>query len=420
MECQPRPLSKLSGVHSPLGFPEGALSARRQYNSTGANTGVVARHQRRSSVPGGGDGPVRFFDKAGVLHVHTRYSDGIGTVGRIARAAVRAGVDFVIVTDHDTLAGLHNGDDGWYGRDGRRTEPTEDGAALVIIGYEISPDDGNHLLALGLDEVVSKEQPTAVYVRQVARRGGLGFIAHPVYPPPERYPLKIFPWTAWDVGGFSGMEIWTYTVDWLTDITTWPRLAKALWRPDQFVDGPFPEALKRWDTLCRRAWFRGRRVVGIGSTDAHGILYSYRRMFKTVRTHVLLESDWSGDVDWDKRAVLDALREGRAYVAYDALHDATGFRFEAETSSGPVPMGGVVHRCFGRREGPSRGALTLRVESPVTCTLTLRTPDGVIQRVDGRRLEHRVTASGVYRVEAHLTSTRGLRPWVYTNPIYVR
>lgn len=387
--------------------------------------------------------PVRFFDKAGVLHVHTRYSDGVGNVRRVARAAVRAGVDFVVVTDHDTLAGLHNGDEGWYDRHGSRADgsradasradagradaagprPTDAdktvGAALVIIGHEISPDDGNHFLALGLDETVSKEQRPGAYVREVARRGGLGFIAHPVYPSPERYPLKTFPWTEWGVVGFTGIEIWTYTVDWLTDVTKLPRLAAALWNPDRFVDGPFAEALERWDALCRQAWTRGRRVVGIGSTDAHGILYSYRRMFKTVRTHVLLEHDWSGDAERDKQAVLAALREGRAYVAYDELQDATGFRFEAETATGRVPMGGMARPSHGRRR-PGGNGITLRAVAPAPCTLTLRTPDGVVRQVDGGRLEHRATAPGVYRVEAHLPSKRGPRPWVYTNPIYIR
>src|SRR5690606_2566569 len=139
--------------------------------------------------------------------------------------------------------------------------------------HQADDADGNHFLALGLDEVVPKEEGPPAYVREVARRGGLGFVAHPVYPPPRRYPLKTFPWTARDVRGFAGVEIWTYSVDWLTDVTTLPRLAAAVAAPDRFVDGPFPEALAWWDALCREAWARGRRVPGIGGADAHGILY---------------------------------------------------------------------------------------------------------------------------------------------------
>lgn len=364
---------------------------------------------------------MRFFDKAGVIHVHTRYSDGAGSVRAVARAAVRAGVDFVVVTDHDTLAGLRRGEDGWYDRLGRPTGAPGAARTLVVIGQEISPDDGHHFLALGLDEPVSKEQPPDAYVREVARRGGLGFVAHPVYPASERYPLTTFPWTRWDVRAFTGLEIWTYTVDWLTDVTTAPRLAAALAFPDRYVNGPFPETLARWDALCQEAWARGRRIVGIGAVDAHGILYSYRRMFRTVRTHVLLDREWSGDAARDKQALLAALRQGRAYVSYDGLRDATGFRFVADTGDGEAPMGGAVSRFGSARGRRSRdGGVTLKAAAPAPCVLTLRTPAGVVVRTESARLEHVVAAPGVYRIEAHLSSPRGPRPWVFSNPIYVR
>lgn len=357
---------------------------------------------------------MNWFDKAGVIHLHTRYSDGKGTVPAVARAAARAKADFVVVTDHDTVTALDNGEEGWYDRRGRPAK--SGGATLVIVGYEISPDDGHHFVVLGLAETVSKRQPPAAYVREVARRGGLGFIAHPDYPAPERYPLKTFPWRDWDVSGYTGLEIWTYTVDWLTDVTTVPRLLASLIAPDRYTGGPFAETLARWDELCRAAWRKGQRVVGIGSTDAHGILYSYRRMFRAVRTHLLLERDWSGDAEADKRAVLNALAEGAAYVAYDGLRDATGFRFTGEWSGGAVPMGGRIVRS-GRRAGER---VRLAVEAPARCLLTLRTPWGVVKQVESVRLEHVATEPGVYRVEARLPARQGPRPWIFANPIYIR
>lgn len=359
------------------------------------------------------------YDKAGVIHVHTRYSDGKGTVAAVARAAVRAGAEYIIVTDHDSLAGFENGEEGWYDRRGRLvgSNVRGGGRTLVLFGYEISPDDGNHFLALGVTQVVSKELPPAAYVREVARRGGLGFIAHPDYPPSDQYPLKTFPWTDWSVTGYTGLEIWSYSVDWLTGVTTVPRLLASLVWPDRYTDGPMPETLARWDELCRSSWRRGQKIVGIGGTDAHGILYSYRRMFQTVRTHVLLEQDWSGDAVRDKHAVLAALRKGAAYVAYDRLHDATGFRFTAETNGQIVVMGGTASRA--RRHGAQR-SVWLRAVAPTSCTLTLRTSDGIVRQVEGKRLEERVDEPGVYRIEAFLPSPLGLRPWVFTNPIYIR
>ncbi|HMO57767.1 MAG TPA: PHP domain-containing protein, partial [Roseiflexaceae bacterium] len=37
--------------------------------------------------------------------MHTRHSDGSGTVDELAQAAYEAGLRWIIITDHDTLAG---------------------------------------------------------------------------------------------------------------------------------------------------------------------------------------------------------------------------------------------------------------------------------------------------------------------------
>src|SRR6185295_1851588 len=50
---------------------------------------------RRLALPPSGDGTV-----AGILHIHTTRSDGRGTPDEIAAAAARAGVSFIVFTDH--------------------------------------------------------------------------------------------------------------------------------------------------------------------------------------------------------------------------------------------------------------------------------------------------------------------------------
>jgi predicted metal-dependent phosphoesterase TrpH len=50
------------------------------------------------------------------LHMHTPYSDGFGTHDQIAAAAMRAGLDAVIVTDHNVWV---NGPEDYY-QDGDR------------------------------------------------------------------------------------------------------------------------------------------------------------------------------------------------------------------------------------------------------------------------------------------------------------
>jgi hypothetical protein len=45
----------------------------------------------------------------GIIHVHSNYSDGGGTPDQIAHAAQRAGMDFVILTDHNTSRARQDG-----------------------------------------------------------------------------------------------------------------------------------------------------------------------------------------------------------------------------------------------------------------------------------------------------------------------
>ena len=54
-------------------------------------------------------------DVSCVLHLHTTYSDGTATVEEIIAAAAAAGVDLVLLTDHDSLGARR---DVWEGRHG--------------------------------------------------------------------------------------------------------------------------------------------------------------------------------------------------------------------------------------------------------------------------------------------------------------
>ena len=65
-------------------------------------------------------------DLSCVVHVHSTYSDGTGTVPEIAAAAGRNGVDVVLLTDHDTLAARRRGEERWHD------------SVLVLVGEEVS------------------------------------------------------------------------------------------------------------------------------------------------------------------------------------------------------------------------------------------------------------------------------------------
>ncbi|MCY3846760.1 MAG: PHP domain-containing protein, partial [Acidobacteria bacterium] len=108
----------------------------------------------------------------GALHVHSVWSDGSGTVPEIAAAAHRAGLDFVVLTDHG---------------DGTRppAPPAYRSGVLCLDGVEISTD-GGHYMALGLPQApYPLGGDAAGVVEDVARLGGFGIVAHPASPKPE-------------------------------------------------------------------------------------------------------------------------------------------------------------------------------------------------------------------------------------------
>ena len=55
------------------------------------------------------------FEYVGALHMHSTFSDGSGEVKDIAKYAGEIGLDYIILTDHNTLRALKEGFEGWYG-----------------------------------------------------------------------------------------------------------------------------------------------------------------------------------------------------------------------------------------------------------------------------------------------------------------
>ena len=110
---------------------------------------VAARIDCRSAAP------VR-----GAIHVHTRRSDGTGTADDVAAAAARAGLKFVILTDHGD--GMREPD-----------SPAYRHGVLCIDAVEISTASG-HVVALGLPRApYSLGGETRDVVEDVRRLGGM-------------------------------------------------------------------------------------------------------------------------------------------------------------------------------------------------------------------------------------------------------
>lgn len=346
--------------------------------------------------------PPRLHDLACVVHLHSTDSDGTGTVPEIAAAARLDGLDVVLLTDHDTLAARDRGEEGWHG------------SVLVLVGCEVSPPRRNHYLAFGLDAPVDHEGLDAAAICEaVSAAGGFGFAAHPFSEGSARFPGRApgMPFEALDCEALHGIELWSFVNDTLEPLASLREIARFVARPGRVLSGPPERNVRGWERLCRT-----RRTVAIGGVDAHQIgvrvagrvplrLMSYRRSFRYVHTHVLCEEAPAGELTHDREQVYAALRDGRCYIANDALAPARGFSFWAEGPRGRVPMGAEA----------AGGEWTLHVCAPRPADLRVVLDGTAVAQASGERLSHRPTGPGAHYVHARI----GARTWVISNPIYV-
>lgn len=105
---------------------------------------------------------------AGDFHAHTRHSDGGLWTAELARLAVDSGLDFLAVTDHNTVS--HHAE---------LPQISQEQGILLIPGQEVTTHRG-HANAFGDIGWIDFRAPGDRWVGEVARRGGLLSINHPI------------------------------------------------------------------------------------------------------------------------------------------------------------------------------------------------------------------------------------------------
>lgn len=351
------------------------------------------------------------YEYAGNLHTHTNFSDGEGSHEEIAQAALQAGLDFVFVTDHNVYV---NGLDGYHHKGEQRL--------LLLVGEEIHDQmrdpQKNHLLAYeARQEMAHLAQDPQNLIDQIRLAGGAAFLAHPVDPEAPLINNDDLSWVDWDVDGYAGLEIWNYMSEFKGLLSSIRQALSYVNHPERIARGPYPAALAHWDELLAK----GKRVAVIGGADAHAttihygpitrVVFPYEFLFRTVNTHVLTSKPMNGDLDHDRRLLLQSLRCGRSFVGYDLPASTRGFRFCAEGDEGRIEMGDTVEGRFG---------VTLQVRVPQRADIRLlhngeelntwQAADAAIQMV---------TKPGAYRVEAYLPFEGERRTWIISNAIYL-
>ncbi len=347
------------------------------------------------------------FEYTGNVHIHTRYSDGAGTVSEIARHAGLANLDFIIINDHDYMTKiLHVEDEGYHG------------GVLVLMSLELGKRF-HHYLAFGLKEMVRGKGlvPQSV-IDRVNEKGGFGFLAHPFEKGmPFREKSIAYTWNDLSVTGYTGVCIWNFSSRWKERVRTVLHGLFFLLFKTWTLKGPSRKTLSFWDKACAE-----RRVVAIGGSDAHGALFrwgpfrftplSYRDGLSSINIHLLLDHPPAKDPIEAGKQVYNVMKEGRLHIAHDRLASSGGFRFFYACKGGPtLEMG---------EERPFQPG-TVFVETPHKGEIRLLKNGVLVARGSGMRFSLVVDHPGVYRVEVYFRAPFfGLRPWVFSNPIYLR
>ena len=353
------------------------------------------------------DTATEYVDYKGVIHVHTSLGGhSSGTFTELIGAAKSNDLDFVIMTEHPqaefdtaamTLSGVHAG-------------------VLFVNGNEVATADGDRLLLIPAPVNTNERRATKEFVDQQKASHGLAFAA---------YPTESNTWQSNPVDGVEIYNLFTNTKRINRVVTFFDGLWSYRSYPDLMFANFFArptEDLKRWDEAMSSS---NRRLVAVGGNDAHsnvgfgladatgkqivGVkLDPYERSFRTVRTHVLIKRD----TPLARESLLEAIALGHCYVSFDIFGDATGFDFRLVQSTGV--MGD---------ETAYLQPLELTAEAPLASRFVLlRNGVGIDQSL-GSTVRFPATAPGIYRIEVYLDSlpppATG-KPWILSNPIYVR
>ena len=367
-----------------------------------------------------------------------------GSAEEILADARRAGVEIVFLSDHyrpprDFMAG-------WRGvRQG----------VLFIPGAEAR----GFLLLPETTVLQQMEGDVALLLQAVSRGSGLAFLSH-IEDRPDH-----------SLEGLAGMEIYNRhadakddgesmraLVEWMTDPEDLERLQAAVRvYPEEVFAAQldYPALyLDKWDREGRN-----RRVVGVGANDCHhNQVFVVKKIDDTsVRLGTVVDDDDEmrvytsrrrpklpqmtrgrspgavlARVDFDpywvsmrntsthilaaelsEAAVRTAVAAGHVYVSHDWMADPTSFRLYLRGT------GGGIEALMGE-EVPLRPGLTLAAEFPLECHIRVLRDGVELAWSRHSQVEHPIERAGVYRVEGWLEVDGEMRPWIYSNPLYVR
>jgi hypothetical protein len=350
-----------------------------------------------------------YIDYKGVIHVHSFLGGhSTGTFAELIAAAKANQLDFVIMTEHPqaefdtsamTLNGTHAG-------------------VLFINGNEVASANGDRLLLIpGTSNAASMNtQSTQQIVEQQKLNGGLTIAAY------------LSESDSWKSSAVDGVEVYNLFTN-ARQIKPVVIFFDGLWSYRSYADLMFAnffarpdENLRRWDAAMLDT---NRKLVATAGNDAHsnvgvslnddsgkqliGVkLDPYERSFRTVRTHILIKKG----ISLTRETLLQALTAGHCYISFDLFGEAAGFSFAVKNSE--TIMGDEIASVTNSE---------LVVQVPLAARIVMSKNGTVVEQRQGTTAEFLATGPGVYRAEVYLDNLPAPalgKPWIISNPIYLR
>lgn len=337
------------------------------------------------------------YNSIGAIHIHSVYSDGTGDIESISKAAKNAGLDWIIVTDHNSFEieeGIYNG-------------------VYVIKGEEISPKDENHYLALGINKYIQPNVNAKHNIEAVKLNGGFGFAAHADESDYRRNSHQPIKWTNKNITP-DGVEIWNWFSEWADNLNDRNifSLAYAYLFKHNLIKEANATTIKWWDKLNNTS---DKIIPAIGGIDAHALkikgyvipvtIFPYQDMFKTIVNVISSNKPFAKDFETRKTQILEAIKTGRNLIINRVVSKGIPI-FKISNKNQTVTNGESISL---------DNETLLNVQTKKKGSIKIFHNGKEIKSVISNSIKMLLNEVGKYRVEIKF----GKRGFAYSNPILV-
>ncbi len=348
--------------------------------------------------------------KKGVYHMHSIYSDGLGTINDITKAASNTDLDFAILTDH--------------GRPNQKasTATSYTNGVLLIGGSEFSLHSG-HLACIGYKtpNYIFPPEPQET-INEINTHNAISFISHP-------FDTKI-PWTNWNIHGYTGIEV----LSCYSSARKISYLKLAAFPLQYLINSNYAltstlkyphENINKWNSLNMQKGTVG--LYGIYALDAHAKLPisenhhlnfpSYQSMFEILRIYVKINNPLNKkNARKDAKTIISALRKGNFFNVIESIAPANGFQAQfIENSGNTVEMGNLSTK--------TKGKLNIHLPFDFDTDVIVKRNGNTFERITNNHEKKQVidiNEPGFYVIEVYAGNHKfNNLPWIMTNPFFV-